>query len=220
MEVYVLQRPNSKGPAKTMDQIIESSIGVRGNLKLTLTDDKTGEVLQVDEGPNLVLNTGIEDLCHLMAGDTNVPADLVAGQRLHLTTRALPHVPIYGQFGTSGVTPASNDVSQYANGTLDLNTISPTYASDIIKASAYYPLSTTVPPISNQITVQFTLSPNKGNGPGGTDITYREAVLMSKVADSPTQYRWFARRVFADIIKNSTSILTAEWCFTFIVSRA
>ena len=203
-----------------MEQIIEPAIGIRGNLKLTLTDAETGKVLHVDEGPNLVLNTGIEDLCHLMAGDTTVPVDVSAGQPLHLSTRTLPYVPIYGQFGASGTTPASNDKSQYSNGTLDLNTISPTFASDIIKASAYFPLSTTVPPISNQITVQFTLPPNKGNGPGGTDITYREAVLMSKVADSPVQYRWFARRVFADIIKNPTSILTAEWTFTFVVSRA
>ncbi len=194
----------------------ESSIGISGSLKITTIDALTGETISVDSGKNLVLNSGLEDLCHLMAGDTTVPTDLIAGQTLNETVFALPHVPIYGQFGTSSIAPSSADSSNFDNGTLDINAASPTTASPIIKATAYYPLSTTTPPISNSITVQFTLPPGEGNGPGGTDITYREAVLMCKIVDNPIQYSWFARRVFTDKIKNPTIIMTAEWNFTFV----
>jgi len=196
----------------------ELNIGVKGNLKLTLTD-LSGKVLHVDEGPNLVLNTGIADICHLLAGDTQVPVDLVPGDYLYETNTALPHIPIYGQFGPSSTAPTSDDASVYPNGTLAANLATPTFASNIVKATAYFPLSTTNPPVSNSITVQFTLSPTQGNGPGGTNMTYREAVLMCRIADSPIQYSWFARRVFGDITKSPTSILSAEWTFTFIVSR-
>lgn len=204
-----------------MPQKLDTSmvyIGVKGYLKVTLTD-LTGKVLQVEEGPNLVLNTGLEDICRLIAGDTQVPVDLVSGQSLHETVHALPRVPLYGQFGNSAQAPASDDASIFDNGTLDKNAASPQLASDILRSTAFYPLSSTTPPISNQVTVQFTLSPSQGNGPGGTDTIYREAVLMSKMVDNPIQYRWFARKTFGDIIKNPTSIMTAEWTFVFVVPQ-
>lgn len=203
-----------------MSNYSDLNIGVKGNLKLTLTDALSGKVLHVDEGPNLVLNTGIEDICHLLAGDTQVPVDLASGQYLYETNHAMLHLPIYGQFGRSSKSPTSDDASIYPNGALDPNLASPIQASNIIKSTASFPLSTTLPPVSNKITVQFTLTPTQGNGPGGTSITYREAVLMCKVADSPIQYSWFARRVFGDITKSPTSILTSEWTFTFVVSRS
>lgn len=235
----------------------EAAIGVKGSVKLTVLDALTGKVIHVDEGPNMVLNTGIEDICHLIAGDTTVPVDLLPGQSLYHSLQALPRVPLYGQFGNSGTTPASTDASTFSNGTLDVNASSPTSASDIVKASAYFPVvvapgqtttdisappptnstggvlpmagdsGVTVPAvmisnptyINNSVTVQFALLPSQGNGPGGTDVTYREVVLMSKIVDNPIQYRWFARRVFGDIIKNPTTIIAAEWTFTFIIVR-
>jgi hypothetical protein len=239
-----------------MPSFNELSIGVSGNLKLTVTDAVTGKVLRVDEGPNMILNTGIEDICHLLAGDTTVPTDLLAGQLLYQSSMAIPRIPLYGQFGVSSISPASTDASKFDNGTLDKNASSPdsSVASEIIKSIAYFPITliqsqstsgnatpgtgpvpvststatnNTVPVavsnpsyINNQVTVQFTLEPNQGNGIGGTDTTYREVVLMSKIVDNPVQYRWFARRVFGDIIKNPTTIITAEWTFTFIIVRA
>jgi hypothetical protein len=198
----------------------QACIGINGRLKISTIDAVTGIVTHVDEGPNMVLNTGLEDICHLMAGDTTVPSDLLAGQTLYQTVHALPHVPLYGQFGSSGIIPASNNASLFDNGTLDQNASSPgAGVSDIVRATAFYPLSKDTPPISNSITVQFTLSPNQGNGIGGTDTVYREAVLMSKIQDNPIKYSWFARRVFGDIIKNPTTIIKAEWTFIFIIDR-
>jgi hypothetical protein len=195
-----------------------TTIGISGYLVIKSIDATSGKVLQIEEGPNLVLNSGLEDIAHLLAGDTVVPVDLVAGQTLHQTIHALPRVPLYGQFGSSSIPPASNDASPFDNGSLDNNASSPLAASDIVKATAYYPFLPSIPPISNKITVQFSLPPNKGNGIGGTSTVYREAVLMSKMVDNPIQYRWFARRVFGDIIKDPTTLITSEWTFTFITS--
>jgi hypothetical protein len=62
---------------------------------------------------------------------------------------------------------------------------------------------------------QAVLPPNQGNGPSGSGITYREAVLMSYDVASPPKYSWFARRVFSDKFKDSSVIIEAEWKLTF-----
>jgi len=187
---------------------MDQSIKVRGYLKVTSKDALTGKVLQVEEGPNLVLNTGLESLCHLMTGDIVVPTDVPVGSTLASTEKASPYLPLYGQFGTNAMVPRATDVPPRFNGTLDDNMVSPYGASDIIRTNSFYLDQ------ENSFTIQLLLPPSKGNGPGS--ITYREAVLMCKVTDSPLRYKWFARRVFGDIEKNGTTLIEAEWTFTFV----
>jgi hypothetical protein len=187
---------------------MEQILRVRGALKLTVKDASTGEILQVNEGDNLVLNTGLESLCHMLVGDITVPADVISNNKLNSSKKALTHVPLYGQFGVNSNAPSATDTSPFFNGTLDSNAVTPYGASDIIKAKYFYPSQ-------NSVTIQFLLPPNKGNGEGGPDgITYREAVLMCKVSDSPIQYKWFARRVFGGIVKTSGTLIEAEWTFS------
>lgn len=187
------------------------NLSAKGHLKLTVKDALTGEILQVDEGPNLVLNTGLESLCYLMTGNITVPSDVLPGALLNSTEKAIDNLPLYGQFGVNANTPRATDSSSYFNGSLDVNVVTPYGASDILKANYFYPSQ-------NSVTIQFLLPPNKGNGTGDdtTGIIYREAVLMCKVTDSPVRYKWFARRVFGDIIKNRTTLIEAEWTITFV----
>jgi hypothetical protein len=193
-----------------------SQIGISGSLKLTIIDAFTKEIIRVDEGNNLVLNTGLQDLCYLLSGNIIVPSDLVSGAILNTTGKALPNVPFYGQFGTNGTTPSSTDPQvgyRYGNGTLDANASTPLNASEIIRATNYYSET-------NKVTFQFFLQPTQGNGPTeGFDRIYREAVLMSKTLDDPLEFRWFARRTFGDTIKNNSTIISAEWTFTFVAVR-
>lgn len=189
------------------------TIGVEGRLKITLLDTK-GNILMVDEGPNLVVDSGLMDICHLVSGNIQVPLDLVAGSSLSSTLRALPHVPLYGQFGPNSTPPASgnNGIPGVVNGTLDKDISNPLTASPLIKVSSFFPAQ-------NSLTVQFALSPSEGNGPGGAYQVYREAVLMCKTNDSPETYSWFARRVFSDVTKDTSTIITAEWTFLFTPVR-
>lgn len=186
------------------------SIQVSGHLKLTVKDAITGEVIKVDEGNNLVLDTGLQSLSYLMAGDIAVPSDIEAGDFLNQSDKAIPHLPLYGQFGTSAAVPRSSNISPWYNGSLSNNAVSPLDASDILKAKHFYSSG-------NSVTIQFLLPPNKGNGIGAPEgIIYREAVLMCKISDSPIKYNWFARRVFSDIIKTYGTLIEAEWTFTFV----
>lgn len=192
---------------------MNQSIKVSGLLKITSTDVKTGKILHVDEGDNLVLDTGLEDLAYLLAGNIVMPTDLVSGSVLNTTEAALPHIPLWGQFGSNGTTPSATDHSQYFNGTLDDLVTTPTNASEIVRATTYSPLPT-------KVTFQFFLNAGQGNGPGVEGRLYREAVLMSRVSDEPYIYRWFARRTFGDVVKNNTTLLSAEWTFTFVADRS
>lgn len=186
------------------------SIQVGGHLKLTVKDALTGEIIKVDEGSNLVLDTGLQSLSYLMAGDITVPSDVSEGSFLNSSEKAIPHLPIYGQFGTNATVPRGGDISPWFNGSLSNNAVSPLDASDILRANHFYPSA-------NSVTIQFLLPPNKGNGIGAPEgIIYREAVLMCKVSDSPIRYNWFARRVFSDITKTYGTLIEAEWTFTFV----
>lgn len=189
------------------------SIKVSGRLKITSINAKTGEILYVDEGDNLVLDTGLEDLCYLLSGNIEIPTDLVGGTILNTTDVALPHIPLWGQFGSNGTTPSATDHSLYYNGTLDDLVTTPTNASEIIRATTYSPTST-------KVTFQFFLDAGQGNGTGPEGRLYREAVLMSRISDDPYIYRWFARRTFGDVIKNNSTLLSAEWTFTFVADRS
>lgn len=191
-----------------MDLKFNQHIGINGKLRIKSIDINTGKIISINEGNNLVLNTGLEDLCYLLSGNILLPQDAASGRYLSDTAFAVNHLPIYGQFGTNGSVPVPNDVSSFPNGTLDPSVTSPTIASNILTASAYYPAT-------NSVTIQFSLPPSLGNGVANTGTVYREAVLMSRVSDTPIIYKWFSRRVFPDMAKNSTTMLVAEWQFTF-----
>lgn len=192
-----------------------AKIGISGKLKLTVSDATTGKILQVEEGDNLVLNTGLTSLCNLLSGNITVPSDITPGMILNETNYALPDVPLYGQFGMNtpainrGTTPGPDDKSDFTNGTLDSSATSPSAASDIVKATSYSSSK-------YGISFQFTLAPNQGNGLAGAGMTYKEAVLMSKISDDPLTYNWFARKTFSSITKNTTTIISGEWTFAFI----
>lgn len=192
---------------------MNTSIKVNGRLKVTSTDVLTGKILYVDEEENLVLDTGLEDLCYLLSGNILIPTDLISGQLLNGTTAALDHLPLYGQFGVNGSTPSATDHSRYPNGSLDEVITTPMFASPIVRVTSYSSGST-------KITFQFFLSASQGNGSGTVGRLYREAVLMSRTSDNPYTYRWFARRTFGDVIKNYTTLLSAEWTFTFVADRS
>lgn len=181
----------------------------KGYLTLTVKDAVTGQILQKEEGENLILNTGLESLCHLLVGDMAVPSDIDNGN-LNSSRKAMEHIPLYGQFGVNSAAPRATDTSPHFNGTLDSNTVTPYGASNILRAKYFYPAQ-------NAVTIQFLLPPDKGNGDGGINgIAYREAVLMCKISDSPVQYKWFARKAFGDIIKTKGILIEAEWTITFI----
>lgn len=193
----------------------EQVIKVRGHLKITSTCAITGRIISVNEGENLVLNTGLTDLCNLLAGNIIVPLGVVSGDVLNSATSPLLHVPQYGQFGFRATAPIPTEVSPLgdpdttgSNGTLDINVVTPSQASEIVRATTSYKAL-------NSVTFQLTIPPNKGNASNGDDRIYREAVLMSLTSVTPQKYRWFARRAFSDTIKNSTTILSAEWTFSF-----
>lgn len=188
---------------------MNQSIQIKGHLKLVSKDALTGEVLQLEEGPNLVLNTGLESLCKLMAGDIIVPTDVTPNDILNKTYKANPNLPLYGQFGTNAIVPRATDVPSRFNGTLDDNLVTPQGASEILKVNSFYINQ-------NSLTIQLLLPPTKGNGIGEGTMTYREAVLMCKVSDSPIRYKWFARKVFGDIEKSASTLIEAEWTFTFL----
>lgn len=182
-------------------------IKITGKLKIT-RKDLNGNILSISEGENLVLNTGLESLTKLLSGQIKIPTNPTAGNLLNQYTTPIPYLPMYVQFGVSSTSPSLTDTSIYSNGTLDSNTVSPVNASDIMKVTYF---STAL----NKITLQATLAPNKGNGPGGSGITYREAVLMYYTSSTPPIYKWFARRVFGDTYKDASSIIEAEWEFEF-----
>ena len=191
------------------------TIGINGKLRLTLKDADTGKVLQVEEGDNLVLNTGIEDLCYLLSGNIIIPSDVPEGMAVSQTEGALPHVPAWAQFGVNprGTTPAATDKSDFTNGTLDDNVKTPSSASEIVKVNPYFSSNSV-------ITLQFSLPPSIGNGPRGTGMTYREAVLLTYLSVLPPKYRFFARKTFADINKTPMTVLEAEWSFQFIPTQS
>jgi len=181
---------------------------IKGNVKLTSTDANTGEILQVDEGENLVLNTGLVSLCHLLGGDIRVPEGSSPGSLLSASTYPILYLPQYGQFGMSAATPRADDLPRFANGTLASAVVNPIDASDIIKADVSYPST-------NSVKFQFLLKPNQGNSQAGGNNTYSEVVLMALINRAPVTYQWFARRVFSQMIKRPSTILSAEWTFTF-----
>jgi len=183
------------------------NIKVAGKLKLTMKD-LNGNILSVDEDSNLILNSGLTSLCNLLVGNISLPSDISAGTKLYQSYKAMPYLPLYIQFGTRATPPQRTDIPPYDNGTLDPNTISPAYASEIIKTTFYSSSS-------NSITLKVSLPGNLGNGSSGQGLTFREAVLMSKEGDTPIKFSWFARRVFGDKIKTPLNTLEAEWTFTF-----
>lgn len=188
-----------------MNQVIK----VKGHLKVVSKDAVTGKILQIEEGPNLVLNTGLESLCKLMAGDIIVPSDVNPNDILNKTYKANPNLPLYGQFGTNAIAPRATNTPSRFNGTLDDNLVTPREASDIIRVNSFYTDQTS-------LTIQLLLPPTKGNGIGEGFMIYREAVLMCKVSDAPIRYKWFARKVFGDIEKSASTLIEAEWTFSFL----
>lgn len=192
---------------------LSNKISIQGSLRIVSKCAKTGKILQIEEGKNLVLDTGLEDFCKAIVGDITLPS-VTAGTKLGaITGNPLAHIVQYAQFGTDPTPSTSTSVSKNDNGTLDPNVVTPGSASDIIPVSYYFPYP-------NVIVFQLNLSPGIGNGinyPNG--ITYTEAVLMSLTNTTPMTYRWFARRVFGGIVKTNTSLIEAEWTLTFTTAE-
>lgn len=183
-------------------------ITISGNLKLTIKDSKTHEIIRVDFGKNLILNSGLTSVCKLLAGDTFVPPASSSGYYLN-TVVGVPHLPRWVQFGTNGQETTPSDAPTLENGTLDPNTITPTGASDILEVSHFYPEF-------NTLTFQFLLPSNKGNGTGlSGSMTYKEVVLMCKDSNNPPHFTWFARRTFPDIVKTPNNYIEGEWTINF-----
>ncbi len=189
-----------------------TNIYCTGNLTIT-RKDLNGNILDVDNGSNLILNSGLGALTKLVSGQIAIPTNPTAGFNLNVYTTPVPYLPYYVQFGTSSIAPSPTDVSVHQNGTLDANTVSPVGASPILRCTTYNTAT-------NSIVFQAVLPPNQGNGPSGSGITYREAVLMSYDVASPPKYSWFARRVFSDKFKDSSVIIEVEWTLTFATREA
>lgn len=187
-----------------------SGITIKGILTIKTIDTNTGEVLDIDRGENLVLNSGIEILKQALVGDFTLPSDAEPGVHLNSLSGALASTIRYFQLGKGTTTPAATDVSPYANGTLDnVSTVFPTNASEILTVGYSYPNTST-------LRLFCTVPTTKGNGFSGT-TTYTEAVLMAKTQGSPDPevFKWFARRVFPSKTKTSSVILEIEWDLIF-----
>lgn len=197
-----------------------SGVEVRGRLVLTSIDAKTGKILDVDEGSNLVLKTGSASLGRLLTGYTPLPLEAITheGQVLKDFVGPVPDIVKYVQFGTRTTPVTYTELPPYANGTLDLNTVDP----DPVRASPIIPITTENVKLGTDGTVQFTciLEADQGNITGPNPVTYTEAVLMGLAGVQPPVYKWFARRVFPGKIKNPTIALKAEWFIYFYVKES
>jgi hypothetical protein len=195
------------------------SVEVRGKLILTSIDAKTGEILDVDEGSNLVLKTGSASLGRLLTGYTPLPVGESVtheGQVLKDFIGPVPDIVKYVQFGTRTTPVSYTDTPPYDNGTLDLNLTdpSPSHASPIIE------ITTENVKLGTDGTIQFTCILDANQGNSVSNVTYTEAVLMGLTSINPPVYKWFARRVFPGKVKNSTIALRADWFIYFYVKES
>ena len=129
------------------------SIEVKGQLTITSIDAKTGKILDIDTGDNLVLRSGSASLGKLLTGLATLPVGeniVYEGQTIRDFVGPVPNIVRYVQFGTRSTPVAYDDVPPYDNGTLDQNVINPTNASPIVE------INKSNIGIGNDGTVQFT----------------------------------------------------------------
>jgi len=192
------------------------SVVLKGRLKLTTIEAKTGKILDIDEGSNLVLHSGVMAIARLFTGQTILPSDISMPINSFNTLgeiEPMKDIAKYFQLGTNADAVYYGQVSQFDNGTLDENSVTP------INASPIFPVEAT---IGTEGTVKFscTLLGNQGNAVNGVaDMTYTEAVLMGIESITPLRYNWLARRVFSGKIKNPDLILQADWFMNFSVEE-